>query len=64
MRKHRRDCLDLCAEAGLTILGIEERGRHWAVLCAEGRLFLPSTPGDRRWRMNARATARRLAAGR
>lgn len=59
--KHQRDCLALCAEVGLTVLGVEQRGRHWAVVCAEGRLFLPLTPSDHRWRRNARAQARRLA---
>ena len=61
MRRHRRECLDLCAEAGLTVLGIEARGRHWAVVCAEGRMFMPCTPSDRRWWRNARAQARRMA---
>ena len=60
MNKHRRDCVALCAGAGLTVLGVEQRGRHWAVVCAEGRVIMPSTPSDFRWRRNARAFARRL----
>ncbi len=64
MSKHRRDCLNLCKDTGLTVLGVEERGRHWAVRCVEGILFCPCTPSDRRWRLNMRAQARRLAQGR
>jgi len=63
MHKHRRDCLSLCADAGLTVLGVEPRGRHWAVVCEEGRVFMPCTPSDRRWRRNALAQARRMADG-
>ncbi|MDP2738983.1 MAG: hypothetical protein Q8O82_09885 [Pseudorhodobacter sp.] len=64
MRKHHRDCMSLCASAGLTVLGAEQRGHHWAVVCAEGRVFMPSTPSDWRWRRNALAIARRMAEGR
>ncbi len=62
MRKHFRDCIQLCRDAGLNVTGIEHRGRHWAV-CTEtgGKIFMPSTPSDRRWRANARAVARRIS---
>jgi hypothetical protein len=63
MSKHRRDCLSICRDAGLTVIGIEERGRHWAVRCAEGHVFMPNTPSDWRWRQNARAVAKRKARG-
>ena len=59
--KHRRDCVTLCAEAGLNVVGTENRGRHFAVVCSEGLVFMPCTPSDYRWRENARALARRLA---
>ncbi len=58
--KHRRDCIALCTEAGLNVLGIENRGRHIAVVCLEGSIFMPCTPSDHRWRLNARAFARRM----
>ena len=64
MRKHYRDCMSLCANSGLTVLDTEQRGRHWAVVCAEGRVFMPSSPGDWRWRRNTQALARRMAEGR
>lgn len=62
MNKHNRDCLNLCREAGLRVIGSEPRGCHWAVVCEEGRMFFPKTPSDWRWRNNARSVARRLAA--
>jgi len=61
MRKHRHDCLNLCMDAGLTVLGVDVRGRHLKVRCVEGFLTFPCTPSDRRWRLNMRAQARRLA---
>lgn len=63
MHRHRRDCLEICTGAGLTVLGVEERGRQWGVRCAEGLVICPSTPSDRRWRLNLRAQARRMARG-
>ena len=63
MSKHLRECIALCASAGLTVLGVEDRGRHLAVNCVEGRLVMPCTPSDWRWRRNARALARRMARG-
>ena len=61
MNKHYRDCVSLCREGGLTVVGSEQRGRHWAVVCAEGRVFFPCTPSDWRWRHNARSVVRRIA---
>lgn len=61
MNKHHRDCLRLCADAGLEVLNFEHRGRHLALHTNKGFLSAPCTPGDRRWRMNMRAQARRLA---
>jgi hypothetical protein len=61
MCKHRRDCISLCREAGLTVIRVENRGRHLGIRCAEGLIILPSTPSDRRWRYNAIAVARRIA---
>ena len=63
MNKHRRDCLSLCTDTGLTVLSIEDGGRHLKVRCEEGILTFPCTPSDRRWRLNMRAQARRLARG-
>lgn len=61
-RKHHRECIKACHEAGLNPTGIEHRGKHIAVVCYEGRLFCPSTPSDRRrFRQNLRRDARRLA---
>lgn len=61
MNRHYRDCLRVCRAAGLTPRGIEHRGKHFAVVCAEGLVFCPSTPSDRRSRNNLQAFARRLA---
>jgi predicted RNase H-like nuclease len=59
-RKHERECIDICQDVGLTVLTVERRKRHMAVHCEEGFLVFPSTPSDHRWRLNMRATARRL----
>lgn len=61
MNKHIRECRSLCANGGLSILRVENRGKHLAVVCEEGRVFMPSTPSDRRWRYNARSYIRKLA---
>ena len=58
--KHRRDCVAVCLEAGLNVLQIENRGVHIAVVCSEGRIFMPCTPSDHRWRKNAYSVARRM----
>jgi hypothetical protein len=60
MSKHKRECIELCRAEGLTVIGSRNRGKHWAVTCAEGEIIFPSTPSDRRWRYNARAFVRRL----
>ena len=59
--KHHRDCIAICKSAGLTPIETEFRGKHFAVICMEGPVFMPSTPSDRRWRHNAISFARRLA---
>ena len=62
MTKHKRECRRICEQAGLDVMGVEtRRGGHVAVHTAQGLLFCPGTPGDRRWRWNARAMARRMA---
>jgi hypothetical protein len=59
MRKHTRDCIRLCHAEGLTVLGTRAKGKHWSVICAEGEIVFPCTPGDQRWIRNARALVRR-----
>jgi hypothetical protein len=60
MTKYQRACLDICRDAGLRPVGVEQRGKHWAVVCTEGRLFCASTPSDHRYFRNLRRSARRL----
>ena len=60
MRKHISDCISICEMAGLHVLHPENRGKHMAIVCAEGRVFMPTTPSDRRWRYNAASVARKL----
>lgn len=60
MHKHIRDCRALCEDVGLTVIGVDTRRRHLVIQCAEGSVVMPSTPGDRRWRLNARGVARRV----
>lgn len=61
MRKYYRDCVEACRSAGLNPLGIEHRGKHWAVVCTEGRIFCASTPSDHRHMDNLKRAAKRLA---
>jgi len=61
MRKHLEDCVGICRGAGLSVHGIEHRRRHVAVISSKGPVFFPCTPSDRRWRLQARAVARRLS---
>lgn len=63
MRKHLRDYIQLCNDAGLHPHHVEHRGKHVAVVCAEGSLICASTPSDWRGSHNLRARARRLARG-
>jgi hypothetical protein len=63
MHKHRRDCRAICEANGLTVLRVEHRSKHLAVVCEEGLVIMPGTPGDRRWRDNAAAQVRRMARG-
>lgn len=60
MNKHHRDCVRLCREAGLHPFETENRGKHWAVVCIEGRVFCPCTPSDHRWRKKLYSVARKL----
>lgn len=60
MTKHRRECVRICEDEGLDVVGIENRSRHLALHTSKGVLFCPNTPSDRRWRMNMRAHVRRL----
>lgn len=62
MHKHRRECQTLCEANGLTVLRVEHRSKHLAVICAEGLVIMPSTPSDRRWRYNAAACIKRMVA--
>jgi hypothetical protein len=62
MTKTERECVNVCHEVGLTTLQIEYRGKHWAVVCEEGKLFCPSTPSDHRYLQNLRRSAKRLLA--
>lgn len=62
MRKHISDCISICEMAGLNVLHPENRGKHMAIVCAEGRVFMPTTPSDRRWRYKAASVARKLGA--
>jgi adenosyl cobinamide kinase/adenosyl cobinamide phosphate guanylyltransferase len=63
MHKHHRDCRSICENNGLTVLRVEHRSKHLAVVCEEGMIIMPSTPSDRRWRYNASAQARRIVRG-
>ena len=64
MTKFRRECCSIIEDAGLTVLGIENRGKHFAVLVDVGgnskRIFCSTTPSDVRSSLNIRAFARRL----
>jgi hypothetical protein len=62
-KKHRRHCVLLCREVGLNPVGVEQRGKHWAIVCREGKVFCPCTPSDHRFRHNFRAAAKRLLVG-
>jgi hypothetical protein len=61
MNKHLRECRALCEEAGLCVCRIEHGGKHLKIICNEGKVTMPSTPSDRRWREKALSFARRLA---
>ena len=62
MGRHRRECLAICRDAGLTVFGIDH-GRHDKYQTDRGILVMPCSPSDRRWIKNASAQARRLARG-
>lgn len=63
MNKHLRDYCAICAANGLTVLGVRHRGKHPAILCAEGTVTIPGTPSDHRSRHKTASLARRMARG-
>lgn len=63
MNKHKRECIDICAHNGATVIGLRHRGKHLSVVCAEGEVFFPCTPSDWRWRHKAGSTVRRMVRG-
>jgi len=61
MTKHQRECLNVCRDAVLRLVGVGYRGKHWAVVCStESKLFCATTPSDQRYLRNLRRSARRL----
>jgi hypothetical protein len=60
--KTEHESIAVCRDVGLTPLQIEYRGKHWAVVCEEGKLFCPATPSDRRYLQNLKRSAKRLLA--
>jgi hypothetical protein len=60
MRKHERECLRICREAGLTVLEIAY-GKHMKLICRQGKLVCPKTPSDHRWAKNFASIARKVA---
>ena len=61
MTKNQRECFAICRDAGLHPVGVEFRGKHFAVVCVEGRIFCACTPSDCRSHLNLRSCVRRLA---
>ena len=61
MRKHKRDCWQLCESNGLNVLQISHGGKHLKIICEEGVVTMPCTPGDWRWRHKAKRYIRRLS---
>ena len=61
MRKHFINCISICEAAGLTVGQITRSKKHVKVICDEGFVIMPSTPGDRRWQMNALSAAKKVA---
>lgn len=62
MRKVVREYQQLCQAEGVFLLGIEPRGRHYALHFEMGFLIAASSPSDHRARHNLRAAIRRLHA--
>lgn len=60
MRKIIREYHQMCRAEGVELLGIEHRGRHFALHFERGFLIAASTPSDRRARHNLRAAIRRM----
>jgi len=62
MRKVVREYQQMCQAEGAPLLGIEARGRHYALYFERGFLIAASTPSDHRARHYLRAAIRRLHA--
>lgn len=62
MRKVLREHQQMCRAEDVALLGIEARGRHYALHFERGFLIAASTPSDHRARLNLRAAIRRLHA--
>jgi hypothetical protein len=60
MTKIERLARDICREVGLDVIGVEQRGKHPAIVCKQGRMFFAGSPSDRRYLMNLKRTARQL----
>lgn len=64
MRRVVREYQQMCRAEDVALLGIEVRGRHYALHFERGFLIAASTPSDNRERHNLRAAIRRLHASR
>lgn len=62
MRKIVREYQQMRHAEGAPLLGIEARGRHFALHFERGFIIAASTPSDHRARYNLRAAIRRLHA--
>ena len=60
MRKHERECLRICREAGLMVVQITY-GKHMKLVCRQGTIVCPKTPSDHRWARNMASLARKVA---
>jgi hypothetical protein len=60
--KIERLAIAACREVGLDVIGIEQRGKHPAVVCKQGRMFFAGSPSDARYLMNLKKTAKHLLA--
>ena len=60
MRKVVREYQQMCRAEDVALLGIEARGRHYALHFERGFLIAAATPSDYRARHNLRAAIRRL----
>ena len=62
MRKVVREYQQFCRTEGVSLLGIEPRGHHYALHFEREFLIAASTPSNHRARHNLRAAIRRLHA--